>query len=154
MLINKSISAVSVKYNGIEKVVAPGERVDVRDFDITSGQNMPIKVIVPQVEKFMLKKYPGVFDVTETVDDVKIANEYKGIIDGLKADILSKDKQIAKLAAFNDENTQKISQMAEEVNGFGAKEAAYKREIATLKAQLKEQDEDNQAVLKRVRGGK
>lgn len=154
MLLNKSNVSVVVKYGGIEKVIEPGERVDVRDFDISVGQNLPIKTLVPLVEKRFIKKYPGCFDIVETVDDVKIADEYKGEIDALKSQIATKDKEIASLRATNDQNARKIAQQGEEINGFGAKEAGYKREIEALKTRLKEQDEDNESVLKRVRGGR
>lgn len=153
MLLNKG-EVITVRYNGIEKTVAKGGKIDVRDFDISTGQRQPLKELIAPVEKKILNKYPGQFEVVETVDDAKIADEYKGVIEALKDKVIGLEAKIAELKAVNDANAQKIGQQGEEINGFGAKEAGYKREIEALQAKLKDQDEENQAVLKRVRGGK
>ena len=65
MLINKTDKVIVVKYNSIEREVAPGGKLDVRDFDISTGQALPVHFLVPRVEKIIMRKHPGSFDQTD-----------------------------------------------------------------------------------------
>jgi chromosome segregation ATPase len=153
MLKNKG-AEILVKYNGIEKLVAEGALLDVRDFDISLGQISSIKDLVPKVEKQILKKYPGQFDVVEHTDNPKIDAEYRKELDELKASCAQLTKALEAEKRVNDINARKIAAFAEEANGFGEKEASYKKQISSLRAELKDKEEEHDAHIKRITGGK
>lgn len=154
MLRNKTENSIEVKYNGIDKVVGPGEMLDVRDFDISGGQLTPLVKLIPSVEKRFLRKHPGIFEHTE---DTTTGANHKELIKQVK-DLESANQQLRadndSLKKTGEANAQKITDLSEEVNAFGTKEADYKEKISALKKQLKDQEEEHKAHVARLTGGK
>ena len=153
MLKNKG-AVVVVKYNGFEKEIAEGGLLDMRDFDISLGQTASVWELLPKVEKQIIKKYPGQFEVVAHTENVQIDTKYKEEIAKLKAELETTTEKLSAADKANKENAKKISEMAEEINGFGSKETGYKNQISTLKAQLKDMEDDHKVTLKRMTGGK
>lgn len=145
---------VSIKFNGKYIEVDKGGKLDVRDFDITTGQQKPMSEAVPIVEKRILNKYPGQFKVVATVDDVKIDEKYRKEISDLEKQVGALSKELAELKEVNQKNSKVISEQAEQINGFGAKEKSFRDQISTLKAQMKEAQEEHDAQVMRLTGGR
>lgn len=145
---------ITIKFNGILKPVEKDGLLDVRDFDVTTGQTKPMNEVIPIIEKRLFNKYPGQFKIVPTIDDAKIEAKYTDEILSLKKKIEELNVEIEKVSYVNKKNEQIISTQAEEINGFGPKEKGLRDQIASLKAQLKEQEEDSEAMIARLGGRK
>lgn len=153
MLKNKG-AEVLVRYNGIERLVKVDGLLDVRDFDISIGQNSSIKDLIPKVEKQILRKHPGQFEVTDHTDNPQIEQQFKQEIDSLKEKNAQLEKALEAEKKVGAINTKKISEFADEINGFGEKEASYKKQITALKNEIKDLKEEHDAHVARLTGGK
>lgn len=134
-------------YNGIDKDVLPGQSLDVRDFNIL---NEHVKII----ENHFLRKYPGVFDQIETIDNVKIANQYSGEIEVLKSKNKAIQNELDDLKRSSKQQSEKIGSMSEELSGFAPKEKGLRDQIAKLTKQLEDQKEEYEGIINRMNGGK
>ena len=153
MLKNKGAD-IEIKYNGIEKLVRAGDLLDVRDFDISTGQLTPQKEAVRVVEREILRKYPGQFEVTEHTDSVQIDKQYRDEIDSIRKELAASKEALEKEHEAGKSNAQKVAELAGQVNSFGEIEKGYKDQISALKAKLKETEEDHEVQIKRLMGGK
>ena len=154
MLINKSDKKITVKYNSVELEVEPQGKLDVRDFDISTGQTLPSSFLVPRVEKVVMRKYAGVLEQTETVTAPETRSDFDKEIKARDKKIDELNKQIVVFQKSAEVNSQKISQMAEEINGAQDKERKYRGDIKTLNNKIAEIEEDNDRLYKKFKTNK
>lgn len=136
-----------VRYNGIDIVVGPGDKLDVRDFNILHKN-------VKEVERHIMQKFPGDFEQTETVESSKAKSEYEGEIDRLKKE----NKELKKIAEQHEKaasiNASKATISADELNAKGKEVESLKGKIANLEQRIKDIEEDHAAQLAKISGGK
>lgn len=136
-----------VRYNGTDKELSPGQKLDVRDFDILTKN-------VKGVETHFMKKHPGLFDQSATVDSPSVKAEYDEQIKGLMKENEDLVQLVNKYEKVATENAKKLQSMSEEISGFSSTERSLRSEIKELKKKIKDQDEEHEAHVKRVLGGK
>lgn len=154
MLKNKTEQTIKLVYNGIDKEVPPGGKIDVRDFDISIGQNTSVKELVPKVEKHIVKKNPGLFEIVPDDSLVAINKDAADELAVLKRKIDELQKAVSSERSVNLENSKKLAEQAEEINGFEAKEMSLKSKVKKLEADIKDMEEEHKAHIARLMGGK
>lgn len=153
MLKNKG-KEYKVRFNGIDKVIAEGALLDVRDFDISTGQTLPLKDVVKSVERQVMRKHPGVFEVVAHTDNPRIEAEYKDEITALKNSNKALKDELDHIRSVQKEQEHQKSALIEEAGGFAERERGYKAQIQKLNADIKELGEEHDAHVARIMGGR
>ena len=153
MLKNKG-EPVTVKYNGIELAIEKDGLLDVRDFDISRGQMLPQKDAVQVVERHIMKKYPNQFIITEHTENPMIDAKYREEIAALKKTNSELEAELSKIREAVRKSEAKYSAQAEELNEATGRVGKLKEQVSKLKQDIKDLNEEHEAHVKRMTGGK
>lgn len=102
---NITKTAEKIKYNGIERVVAPGAVIDVRDFDINNNEVMSVESIL--IDKHRDGSGVKIFEHIKTLGnmtDAQINAEIKRLQDelnDLQEESRAKDKDVEVMTKEN-----------------------------------------------------
>lgn len=147
MLISKLKEPKVIKYNGIEITVEAGGRLDVREFEVLHKN-------VSAVERHIQKKNPGDFEQTETVETGKLKSQYEEEIDSLKKEVASLKKLSESYIQAAGINANKAISDASQINELLKENASLKGKIENLEQKIKDINEENDATLAKISGGK
>ena len=143
MLINKTDKNQTVIYNGKSRELKSGDSIDIRDFDISNKDVLP-------VEKHIMSKNPGVYEQKPTIGDPKVEGKYVE-----KIAIL--EKRIGELGNQIDElkKSEKIAQdlhagSAAEVESARQEVNSMKKEVDKYKFETEELEEENKKLREQV----
>lgn len=140
MLINKTDTVVKVKYNSKFIDVEPGEKLDVRDFDVANKD-------IIGAEKHIMSKLPGSLEITKDKKDGIVSKEMQNELKALKDLVNDKDKQLKELREGYDNLEQNHSAAAGEVS-MARKEAENARKEVT---RYKKENDDLEDEVKKLR---
>lgn len=146
MLINKTENAVNIKYNGKILTIESGAKLDVRDFDTANKD-------VRSVEKHIINKNPGIFDVTNDKADV-VTKEAMQELKDLKKAVGERDAKIAELQSAFDNLNAKHSASASEVSEAQKANASIKAEFDRISAANKDLEDEVEKLRLQLGTGK
>lgn len=151
MLINKALDqegkpiAVTIKYNGKEHTLQPGEKFDVRDFDVPNAG-------VINTEKHIMKKNPGMLDIASSKADAKENEEYRKEIKAINSMLHNANEKIRELQGVNEALVQKHAAMAGEVETAKQEAQSLRKDQARIIKENKDLEEEVEKLRLRTTG--
>jgi len=136
MIINKGSETVTVKFNGQIRTLAPGEGLDIRDFDIENKH-------VAGAEKHIMSKYPGVFEQKETISgDPSVVKEYLRTIQELELKISALTNDLIETKASEKIMREKFQAGVGEIESAKQESASLRKEVDRLTAENENLDNE------------
>lgn len=133
MLKSKLNAVVTVRYNGVDLDITPGELLDVRDFKITSDQIDP-------VERHIHKVYPNAFENVSRGTQGLTAKELEKSVNDIKASLEACHELRDSLKKTNENLLEENRELRQTVEALEGKIETSRKEIGELKAKLKSKD--------------
>lgn len=147
MLINKTERSVQIRYNSKIIAVEPGQKLDVRDFDVANKD-------VRGCEKHIMLKNIGIFDLTEDKNDGVVSKEMQEELKATKDLLETEQKNLADLQKVNDQLTEKLSAMSGEVEEAKKSVLSMKKEVTKAKQEKKDAEEEVEGLRLQLSKGK
>ena len=135
MLKNKRDESITIRYNGILKSIQPDEVIDTRDFDIPNKE-------IKGVEKHIMLKYPGFFEIKETKTGYKDNDDSDKEIKDLKINLEKAESNILELKKTNDVLQEKHSAAAGEVESSRRQVESINKELTLLRTKNEELEDE------------
>lgn len=129
---NITQSAEKVKYNGIEKIVNPGDVIDVRDFNINNTEAFSVEAMIMEKHRRSLEGggESKVFEQVQTLSNMTHAE--------INSEILRLREKIDEMEAEKEPLEKQLAEQATEINKLNSDLVTANAENVSLTSQLDE----------------
>lgn len=136
---NITESAIELKYNGMTVKVAPGQVIDVRDFNINNAEVMAVEQMLTEkhVDSVGKKQFENVKTLSNMTDaqinaEIKRLNE---VIEAMKEEVAPREAQLTEAATQVADLTGKLELAAKRIEQLEA-------DLEEAKAKIKNKNKD------------
>lgn len=137
---NPEVEKYTFKYGGKDRTVEIGDKVDVRDFDVSNKD-------VKGTEKHIMQKHAGLFELTDEKNDGVVSKEIQNEVKQLKSQLADEQKKSVELKAAYDNIQEKHASSVGEIESAKKETASIKRDLI----KIKKENEDLEDEVKKLR---
>lgn len=141
-VVNKieAINKHTFRYGGKERTVEVGEKIDVRDFDVANKD-------VRGVEKHIMQKHAGLFELTDEKMDGVVSKEIQNEVKQLKSQLVDEQKNSAELKAAYENIQEKHAASVGEIESAKQETKSIRKDLV----KIKKENDDLEDEVKKLR---